>query len=105
MTRQKIMTKEQEAWLNEHKPAFLLANQRRAAAKEFFPTLVREFWEKWPVPEVSQKEINDAGSVELAEKEKRVKYDKVDASPIRIKGMISEFHSARVLGSITKPGL
>jgi hypothetical protein len=43
MTRQKIMTDEQEAWLNERKPDFLLANQRKVAAKEFFPTALKEF--------------------------------------------------------------
>jgi hypothetical protein len=105
MTRQKIMTDEQEAWLNERKPALLLANQRKAAAKEFFPTVVKEFREKWPVAQVSQAEINDAGSVELAERIKRDKYDKVDSSAIRMKGMIIKIHSAQVLGFITKPGL
>ena len=104
MTRQKNMTDEQEAWLNERKPAFLLANQRKAVAKEFFPTVVKEFCDKWPVAQVLQVEINNASSVELAERIKRDKYDKVDSSPIRMKGMMIKIHSAQVLGFITKPG-
>ena len=45
--------------------------------KEFFPEIVKEFQEKWPVPAVSQKEIDKVGSVGLATKTKRDKYDKV----------------------------
>ena len=82
MTRQKWTTPEQEAWLEERKAAFLLANQSKCAAKTFYPDLVKEFRDKWPVPPVNQAEIDDAGSVELATKVKRDKYDKVRACPV-----------------------
>jgi hypothetical protein len=81
MTRQKWTTKEQEVWLEERKPAFFLANQRKAASKEFFPKVLQEFRVKWPAPSVTQDEINFAGSLELATKIKKDKYDKV-YSPI-----------------------
>jgi len=57
---------EQHTWLEAHKARFIEANQRRATAKEFFPNIVKEFQEKWPVSAPSQEEINEAGSIELA---------------------------------------
>ena len=78
MTRQKWTTKEQEDWLEERKPAFLLANQQKNAAKTFFPTIIKEFREKWPVMPVTQEEIDNAGTLELAERAKRERYDKVN---------------------------
>ena len=77
MTRAPWTDEEQHTWLEAHKAQFIEANQRRAAAKEFFPNIIKEFWEKWPVSAPSQEEINEAGSVELATKNKRDKYDKV----------------------------
>jgi hypothetical protein len=82
MTRQKWTTEEQEAWLEERKPAFLLANQKKCAARNFYPDLVKEFRNKWPVPPVTQAEIDDAGSVELATRVKRDKYGKVRTEPV-----------------------
>ena len=79
MTRQKWTTKEQETYLEDHKPAFLVANQNKSAAKEFFPTVVKEFRDRWPVPAPTQEEINDAGSLEFAMRVKKNKYDKVHA--------------------------
>lgn len=77
MTRAPWTDEEQHTWLEAHKAQFIEANQRRAAAKEFFPNIIKEFREKWPVSAPSQEEINEAGSVELATKNKRDKYDKV----------------------------
>jgi hypothetical protein len=77
MTRRKWTTDEQEGWLEQRKPAFLEANQNKTAAKDFFPTVVEEFRQKWPVAPVTEQEIIDAGSVELATREKQNKYDKV----------------------------
>ena len=77
MTRQKWTTKEQERWLEDRKPAFLIANQNKIASKEFFPGVVKEFRDKWPVPPVTQGEIKDAGNAELAARVKKTKYDKV----------------------------
>ena len=68
---------EQHRWLEAYKARFIEANQRRAASKEFFPDIVKAFCEKWPVPPASQEEIDGAGSVELATKNKRNKYEKV----------------------------
>lgn len=51
----------------------------KTAAKEFFPAVFKDFHEKWPVPSVTQKEIDEAnGSIELA-MIKHDKYDKVQA--------------------------
>lgn len=80
MTRRKWTSDEQEAWLEQHKPAFLEANQNKTAAKDFFPVVIEEFRQKWPVPPVTEQEIADAGSVELAKRVKQGKYDKVDNS-------------------------
>ena len=77
MTRATWTDDEQHTWLEARKVIFIEANQRRAAAKEFFPNIVKEFQEKWPVSAPLQEEINEAGSVELATKHKREKYDKV----------------------------
>jgi hypothetical protein len=75
MTRQKWTTKDQEAWLTKRKPAFLEAKQNKTTAKEFFPLVVQEFRDKWPVPPVTQEEIADAGSLELAIRVKKDIYD------------------------------
>jgi hypothetical protein len=79
MTRQTWTTNDQKEWLDVRKSAFLESKQKDLASKEFFPLVVREFREKWPVPPVTESEISFAGSVELATKVKRDKYDKVCA--------------------------
>ena len=73
------MTNEQEEWLEEWKGTFIEANQRKAAAKEFFPSVCREFRAKWPLPPVTVEEIEKSGSVEGATKSKQQKYDQVGA--------------------------
>lgn len=85
MTRQKWTTKEQERWLEDRKPAFLIANQNKVAAKEFFPSVIKEFRDKWPVPPVTQEDIKDAGNAELAARVKKTKYDKVRPSVLQPK--------------------
>ena len=80
MTRLKLTTKDQEAWLNERKAAFLEANQKKNASKDFFPVVTKEFREKLPVPQVTEQEVKDAGSVELAMRVKQAKYDKVHSN-------------------------
>lgn len=77
MPRNTWATEDQHNWLEARKAQFIEANQRKAAAKDFFPDVVKEFRENWPVAPVSEAEINDAGSPELAMKTKREKYDKV----------------------------
>jgi hypothetical protein len=66
MTCSTWATNDQHEWLEAQKAQFIDVNQRKAAAKDFFPDVVKQFWEKWPVPSVSQEETDEAGSVELA---------------------------------------
>ena len=81
MTRSPWTSEDQRQWLDSRKTEYLTANINKTATKEFFPTVFKEFWEKWPVPAVTQDEIQEAdGSIELATKRKRDKYDKVWAS-------------------------
>ena len=96
MTRWKWTTDEQEEWLEQRKPAFLEANQKKTAVKDFFPTVVEEFCQKWPVPPVKEQEIADAGSVELAKRVKQNKYDKVNNSCACSQGKrwLTDEHSA-----------
>lgn len=77
MTRQKWTSDEQEAWLELQKPAYIEANQKKTAAKDFFPTVTKEFSEKWPMSPVTQQEVDEAGSRERATQVKQAKYDKV----------------------------
>ena len=78
MTRRKWTTDEQEAWLEQRKAAFIEAKQRKTPARDFFPTVTKEFNEKWPMSPVTQQEIDEAGSIELATRAKQGKYDKVN---------------------------
>jgi hypothetical protein len=78
MTRIPWTTNDQKEWLESRKAEYLAANLNKTAAKEFFPVVFKNFREKWPVPQVTQEEIDEAdGSIELATKIKREKYDKV----------------------------
>jgi predicted metal-dependent hydrolase len=79
MTRQTWTTSEQKEWLEARKEGFLEAKQKDTTSKEFFPVLTKEFREKWPVPPVTNDEISNAGSADLAMKIKRDNYDKVHA--------------------------
>lgn len=104
MPRQRWATKEQEVWLEERNPAFLLANQKKAAAKDFFPLVVQEFRDKWPVPPVTQEEINAAGSLEVATRGKKNKYDKVYPLLFRVRERLTIINSGLHLGFITRHG-
>ena len=78
MTRTPWTTNDQKDWLESRKSEYLAANINKTAAKEFFPAVFKEFREKWPVPPVTQDDIEEAnGSMEIATKVKRDKYDKV----------------------------
>ena len=79
MTHRKWTTDEQEEWLDERKGTFMEANQRKAAAKDFFPNVCKDFRTKWPLPSVTEGEIKEAGSADLATKRKREAWDKVHA--------------------------
>jgi hypothetical protein len=54
MTRATWTNEKQHNWLDAHKAKFIKVNQRRVAAKEFFPDIIKEFRKKWPVPAISQ---------------------------------------------------
>jgi hypothetical protein len=67
-------------WLETQKAAFIKSKQNDTTSKVFFPAVVKEFREKWPVPPATDAEITEAGSAEQVVKAKRTKYDKVCAS-------------------------
>jgi hypothetical protein len=78
MTRHPWTTEEQRAWLESPKATYLEANEKKTAAKEFFPIVFKEFREKQPVTPVTAEEIDQAsGSAERAAKTKQDKYDQV----------------------------
>ena len=77
MTRASWANKDQHDWLESRKAQFIEVNQRKAAGKDFFPIVVKDFRDKWPVSLVTPEEVEEAGSEESATKKKRVKYDKV----------------------------
>ena len=78
MPRSPWTSNDQKKWLESRKTEYLAANLKKTATKEFFPAVFKDFREKWPVPSVTEEEIKEAeGSIELATKKKREKYDKV----------------------------
>ena len=77
MTRKTWTTDAQLAWLQERKPTFIEALQNKTLSKEFFPMVVKEFREKWPVDPATVEEIANTQSAEHADKIKRDKYDQV----------------------------
>ena len=77
MTRKSWTTDAQLAWLQERKNPFLEALQKKTLSKEFFPNIVKEFREHWPVDPATSEEISKANSVEQANKIKKDKYDRV----------------------------
>ena len=56
------VNKDQHDWLESRKAQFIEANQRKAAAKDFFPDVIKDFHEKWPVSPVTPEEVEKAGS-------------------------------------------
>jgi len=69
--------KDQLNWLEPHKAQFIEVNQRKAAFKEFFSDVVKDFCKKWPVSPVTPEEVKEVGSEESATKNKCDRYDKV----------------------------
>ena len=71
-------TPDQKKWLEPRKAAFIEAKQKgNTALREYSLAIFKEFREQWPVPAVTESETTAAGSVELATKAKRDKYDQV----------------------------
>lgn len=104
MTRHKWTTKEQDAWLEERLPKFIEVNQRKAAAKEFFPDMLKAFIEKWPVEPVTAAEIKDAGNAEFAMRVKKGAYEQVRPFPSNTRRCAYIFDSEYPTGSPTKHG-
>lgn len=78
MTRPTWTTPDQKEWLEPRKAAFIEAKQKgNVALKEYNLAIFKEFREKWPVPAVTESETAAAGSVKVATKVKRDKYDQV----------------------------
>ena len=77
MMRASWVNKDQHDWLESCKAQFIEANQRKAATKDFFPDVIKDFREKWPVSPVTPEEVEKAGSEESTTKKKHDKYDKV----------------------------
>jgi hypothetical protein len=76
MTRKRWTTEIQEEWLKARIEAFLEAHQKKTLSKEFFPVVVKEFRDQWPVLPLTAEETAE-GSAEQAMKAKRLKYDQV----------------------------
>jgi hypothetical protein len=86
MPRARWTTADQFTWLEAQKPMFLQAVDKEDTA-EFYRQVRKEFWEKWPLPQVTQAEIDKEGSVEKAEAAKKEKTNavrRVASSNIRI---------------------
>ena len=78
MTCNPWTTNDQKEWLESQKTKYLAAGINKTTAKDFFPAVFKEFHKKWPVPPVTQEEIEEAdGSIEIATKKKWEKYEYV----------------------------
>jgi hypothetical protein len=83
MTRKAWTTDSQEEWLKARIEPFLKAHQNKTLSKEFFPLIVKEFREQWPVPPLTSEETAAGPTVEQATKNKRNKYDQVCSATLK----------------------
>jgi hypothetical protein len=96
MTRSPWTSNDQKEWLESRKTEYLAANMNNKAANETFPDIFKDFRKKWPVPPVTQEEIDEAdGPIELATKNKRNKYDKVSILYLKNGMATNEVSAAR----------
>lgn len=77
MTRRQWTTPEQSDWLKQHLAAFIDSQASKTTVKEFFPQVIKEWRELWPLAEPTGDEITKAKSVEEAIKKKKSKDDEV----------------------------
>ena len=91
MTRKSWTTNSQEEWLKARIEEFLKAHQKKTISKEFFPVVVKEFRDQWPVPPLTTAETAAEPTVEKAMKVKRQKYDQVHSSIFQEK-TLSNWH-------------
>lgn len=77
MTRRQWTMLEQSDWLKQHLAAFVDSQANKTTVKEFFPQVIKEWRERWPLAEPTPDEISKAKSVEDAIKKKKSKDDEV----------------------------
>jgi hypothetical protein len=77
MTRKHWATDRQEEFLKARIAAFLEAHQKKKLSKDFFPVVVNQFRDQWPVPPLTTEDIAAGANTEQATKAKREKYDQV----------------------------
>jgi hypothetical protein len=77
MTRKRWTTDSQDEWLKARIAAFLEAHQKKKLSKDFFPVVVKEFRDQWPVAPLTAAESAAGPNAEQALKVKRQKYDQV----------------------------
>lgn len=77
MTRRKWTTSAQGEWLQGHLEAFMAAQTTKKTTTEFFPQILKEWHQAWPVPDATPEEISKAKNAEDAMKKKRNDCDNV----------------------------
>ena len=77
MTRHQWTTPEQLAWLKECVSAFIDAQAGKTTGKTFFPQLLKDWGNQWPLPPLTADEIAKFNSVEEAIKKQKTKNDEV----------------------------
>lgn len=77
MTRRKWTTDEQGEWLNKQLDKFTASMAKKTTSTEFFPQVLKEWHQKWPVPNTTPEEIAAAKNADDAMKKKRNKDDSV----------------------------
>ena len=77
MPRRKWTTPEQEEWLKDRLATFIDAQVNKSTTSTFFPEVIRDWREKWPISEPTAEEIANATSPEVATKKKQNKDEEV----------------------------
>jgi len=77
MTRRKWTTDEQADWLSKQLDKFTASHAKKTMSTEFFPQVLKEWHQKWPVPNATPQEIAGAKNADDAMKKKRDKDDNV----------------------------
>lgn len=72
MGRRKVMNPAQEEFLRSHIPSWIVHQDNSSLDEKFYPPLYEEFFSKFPVPPVTEKDLNEAGG-DLVEA-KKAKY-------------------------------
>ncbi|KIJ90502.1 hypothetical protein K443DRAFT_116510 [Laccaria amethystina LaAM-08-1] len=75
MGRRRWTTDGQGTWLAGHLDAFIDSQLEKTTVKNFFPKVIKEWREAWPLPDPTQEELAAAKSPEDAIQKKRTKED------------------------------